>query len=97
MALTLSIDQLGNPELEKPLRSAIDEFFTQYAGDWEVTIIGSLDSAAWEMKVSASAGDNSRARIISAKDGGHKIERVVSEIRQMAELLSQSIPDGGKS
>ena len=61
MALTLSIDQLGKPEIEQPLRCAIDEFFARYPGDWEVTIIGSLDSAAWEMRVSASAGENSRA------------------------------------
>jgi hypothetical protein len=97
MALTLSIDQLGKPEIEQPLRSAIADCFTHYAGDWEVSIVGLLDRPAWEMRVSACAGDNSRAKIISAKDGGHKIEKVVSEIRQMAELLAQTNAGVGKS
>lgn len=96
MALTLSMNQLGKPELEKPLRNAVDEFFKQYPGDWQVTIIGSLDSAVWEMRVSASAGDNSRAKNLSAKDGGHNVEKVVSEIRRMADLLSQTGPAAGQ-
>lgn len=92
MASTLLLDELGNPEIEQPLRHAIDEFLKQLPGDWQVTIIGSHETSAWEMRVSASAGDNARAKILSAKDGGHKIEKVVAEIRRMAELVAQTSP-----
>jgi len=95
MALTLLLDELGNPEIEQPLRHAIDEFLKQLPGDWQVTIVGSHETSAWEMRVSASAGDNARAKILFAKDGGHKIEKVVAEIRRMAELVAQTSPGAG--
>jgi hypothetical protein len=90
MASTLLLDELGNPELEQPLRHAIIEFLKQLPGDWQVSIIGSHETSAWEMRVSASAGDNARAKILPAKDGGHRIEKVVDEVRRMAELMTQS-------
>lgn len=90
MASTLLLNELGNPELEQPLRSAIDEFLQQLPGDWQISIIGSLESSAWEMRVSAADGDNARAKILPAKDGGHRIEKVVDEVRRMAELVAQS-------
>ena len=90
MASTLLLDELGNPELEQPLRNAIIEFLKQLPGDWQVSIIGSHETSAWEMRVSASAGDNARAKILPAKDGGHRIEKVVDEVRRMAELMTQS-------
>jgi len=95
MASTLLLDELGNPEIEQPLRHAIDEFLKQLPGDWQVTIVGSHETSAWEMRVSASAGDNARAKILSAKDGGHKIEKVVAEIQRMAELVAQTSPGAG--
>ena len=90
MASTLLLVELGNPEIEQPLRNAIDEFLKQLPGDWQVTIVGSQETSAWEVRVSASAGDNARAKILSSKDGGHKIENVVAEIRRMTELMAQS-------
>jgi hypothetical protein len=90
MASTLLLNELGNPELEQPLRYAIIEFLKQLPGDWQVSIIGSQETSAWEMRVSACAGDNARAKILPAKDGGHRIEKVVDEVRRMAELMTQS-------
>ena len=92
MASTLLLDELGNPEIEQPLRHAVDEFLKQLPGDWQVTIVGSPETSAWEMRVSASAGDNARAKILRSKDGGHKIENVVAEIRRMTELVAQTSP-----
>jgi hypothetical protein len=42
------------------------------------------------MRVSAADGDNARAKLLPAKDGGHRIEKVVDEVRRMAELVAQS-------
>ena len=90
MASTLLLNELGNPEIEQPLRNAIDEFLKQLPGDWQVSIIGSHETSAWEMRVSAADGDNARAKLLPAKDGGHRIEKVVDEVRRMAELVAQS-------
>jgi hypothetical protein len=90
MASTLLLNELGNPEIEQPLRNAIDEFLKQLPGDWQVSIIGSPETSAWEMRVSAADGDNARAKLLPAKDGGHRIEKVVDEVRRMAELVAQS-------
>ena len=70
MASTLLLNELGNPEIEQPLRNAIDEFLKQLPGDWQVSIIGSHETSAWEMRVSAADGDNARA----AQLFGHAVE-----------------------
>jgi hypothetical protein len=90
MASTLLLNELGNPEIEQPLRNAIDEFLKQLPGEWQVSIIGSHETSAWEMRVSAADGDNARAKLLPAKDGGHRIEKVVDEVRRMAEIVAQS-------
>jgi hypothetical protein len=90
MAFTISISHLGNPELEASLRSAIEDFFTHHPGDWEVDIFGSQENSAWELKVTSPKRHSGWGAKLYGEDGGHNLERVISEIKRITESLSRS-------
>jgi hypothetical protein len=51
MAVTIEMQNTGDPTLQRELEAIIEHIFADRTGDWRVVIMGSQANDRWEMKI----------------------------------------------
>jgi hypothetical protein len=51
MAVTVEMQNTGDPTLQRELEAIIEHIFADRTGDWRVVIMGSQANDRWEMKI----------------------------------------------
>ena len=51
MAVTVEMQNTGDPGLQREVVATIEHVLSDRAGDWRVSIIGSQANDRWEMKI----------------------------------------------
>jgi len=51
MAVTVEMQNTGEPTLQRELEAIIEHIFADRTGDWRVVIMGSQANDRWEMKI----------------------------------------------
>jgi len=82
MAVTVEMQNTGDPTLQRELEAIIEHIFADRTGDWRVVIIGSQANDRWEMKIT---GPNAfeRSYTLEGALGQHEPSTVVAIISRM--------------
>ena len=82
MAVTVEMQNTGDPTLQRELEAIIEHIFADRTGDWRVVILGSQANDCWEMKIT---GHNSfeRSYTLEGELGQHEPSIVVAIISRM--------------
>lgn len=51
MAVTIEMQNTGDPTLQRELEAIIEHIFADRTGDWRIVIMGSQANDRWEMKI----------------------------------------------
>jgi hypothetical protein len=75
MAVTVEMQNTGDPELQQEVVAAIEHALADRIGDWRVSIIGSQANDKWEMKIT---GPNAfeRSYTLEGTAGEHRPEMI---------------------
>ena len=75
MAVTVEMQNTGNPNLQADVRAVIEHVLADRPGDWRVSIIGSQANDRWEMKI---FGPNAfeRSYTLEGSSGEHRPEMI---------------------
>ncbi len=87
MPATVEILNTGDPELGKEIAAVIEHIFSDRAGSWRVSIIGSQASDRWEMKI---VGPNAfeRSYTLEGSAGEHRPDVIRQLVAQMLSARS---------
>jgi hypothetical protein len=82
MAVTVEMQNTGDPTLQRELEAIIEHIFADRTGDWRVVILGSQANDCWEMKIT---GPNAfeRSYTLEGELGQHEPSIVVAIISRM--------------
>jgi hypothetical protein len=82
MAVTVEMQNTGDPTLQRELEAIIEHIFADRTGDWRVVIMGSQANDRWEMKIT---GPNAfeRSYTLEGTLGQHDPATVASIIAKM--------------
>lgn len=82
MAVTVEMQNTGDPTLQRELEAIIEHIFADRTGDWRVVILGSQANDRWEMKIT---GPNAfeRSYTLEGELGQHAPPTVVAIISRM--------------
>ena len=82
MAVTVEMQNTGDPTLKRELEAIIEHIFADRTGDWRVVILGSQANDCWEMKIT---GPNAfeRSYTLEGELGQHEPSIVVAIISRM--------------
>jgi hypothetical protein len=75
MAVTIDIQNTGDPRSRKEILAGVEHVLSDAAGDWRVSIVGSREDDNWEMKVEGPRGFE-RSYTLVGKDGEHQPEAI---------------------
>jgi hypothetical protein len=75
MAVTVEMQNTGDPALQRDVVASIEHALADRPGDWRVSIIGSQANDGWEMKI---IGPNAfeRSYTLGGSSGEHRPERI---------------------
>ena len=75
MAVTVEMQNTGNPGLQREVAATIEHALADRPGDWRVSIIGSQANDQWEMKI---IGPNAfeRSYTLEGSSGEHRPEMI---------------------
>src|SRR5246127_5639114 len=77
MAVTVEMQNTGDPTLQRELEAIIEHIFADRTGDWWVLILGSQANDRWEMKIT---GPNAFERSYTLEGTGGQHERASSAL-----------------
>jgi hypothetical protein len=82
MAVTVEMQNTGDPTLQRELEAIIEHIFADRTGDWRVAIMGSQANDRWEMKIT---GPNAfeRSYTLEGTLGQHEPTVVTAIISRM--------------
>jgi hypothetical protein len=82
MAVTVEMQNTGEPTLQRELEAIIEHIFADRTGDWRVVIMGSQANDRWEMKIT---GPNAfeRSYTLEGTLGQHEPTVVTAIISRM--------------
>jgi hypothetical protein len=82
MAVTIEMQNTGDPTLQRELEAIIEHIFADRTGDWRVVIMGSQANDRWEMKIT---GPNAfeRSYTLEGALGQHEPSTMVAIISRM--------------
>jgi len=82
MAVTIEMQNTGDPTLQRELEAIIEHIFADRTGDWRVVIMGSQANDRWEMKIT---GPNAfeRSYTLEGTLGQHQPTVVTAIISRM--------------
>jgi hypothetical protein len=82
MAVTVEMQNTGDPTLQRELEAIIEHIFADRTGDWRVVIMGSQANDRWEMKIT---GPNAfeRSYTLEGTLGQHEPTVVTAIISRM--------------
>jgi len=82
MAVTIEMQNTGDPTLQRELEAIIEHIFADRTGDWRVVIMGSQANDRWEMKIT---GPNAfeRSYTLEGTLGQHEPTVVTAIISRM--------------
>lgn len=75
MAVTVEMQNTGDPQVRVGVAAVIEHALADRAGDWRVSIIGSQPNDRWEMKISGPNGFE-RSYTIEGSLGEHRPEAI---------------------
>jgi hypothetical protein len=82
MAVTIEMQNTGDPTLQRELEAIIEHIFADRTGDWRVVILGSQANDRWEMKITGPNGFE-RSYTLEGELGQHEPSTVVAIISRM--------------
>ncbi len=70
MALTVEMQNTGDPGLQREVVATIEHVLADRPGNWRVSIVGSQANDKWEMKITGLAGEIGAAlgELVSRED-----------------------------
>ncbi len=82
MAVVVDMENTGDSAVRAQVRAAVEHMFADRTGEWRVSIIGSQESAQWEMKVT---GPNAfeRSYTLEGAAGEHRAEVIRGILSRM--------------
>ncbi len=82
MAVTVEMQNTGDPTLQRELEAMIEHIFADRTGDWRVVILGSQANDRWEMKIT---GPNAfeRSYTLEGELGQHEPPVVAAIVARM--------------
>jgi len=82
MAVTVEMQNTGEPTLQRELEAIIEHIFADRTGDWRVVILGSQANDCWDMKIT---GPNAfeRSYTLEGTLGQHEPTVVTAIISRM--------------
>ncbi|PYX72137.1 MAG: hypothetical protein DMG78_13060 [Acidobacteria bacterium] len=82
MAVTVEMQNTGEPTLQRELEAIIEHIFADRTGDWRVVIMGSQANDRWEMKIT---GPNAfeRSYTLEGELGQHEPPVVAAIVARM--------------
>lgn len=82
MAVTVEMQNTGDPTLQRELEAIIEHIFADRTGDWRVVIMGSQANDRWEMKIT---GPNAfeRSYTLEGELGQHQPPVVAAIVSKM--------------
>ena len=75
MAVTIEIQDTGDPRSRKEILAGVEHVLSDAAGEWRVSIVGSRADDNWEMKVEGPRGFE-RSYTLVGKAGEHQPEEI---------------------
>jgi hypothetical protein len=75
MAVTIDIQNTGDPRSRKEILAGVEHVLSDAAGEWRVSIVGSRGDDNWEMKVEGPRGFE-RSYTLVGKAGEHQPEAI---------------------
>jgi hypothetical protein len=82
MAVTVEMQNTGDPRLQRELEAIIEHIFADRTGDWRVAILGSQGTDRWEMKITGPNGFE-RSYTLEGALGQHEPNVVAAIISRM--------------
>lgn len=82
MAVSVEMQNTGDPDLQGEIRALIEHVLVDRSGDWRVSILGSQASDRWEMKIIGPHAFE-RSYTLEGTAGEHDPRRIGSLVAQM--------------
>jgi hypothetical protein len=82
MAVTVEMQNTGDPKLQRELEAIIEHIFADRTGDWRVVILGSQGTDRWEMKITGPNGFE-RSYTLEGASGQHEPNIVAAIVSRM--------------
>jgi hypothetical protein len=86
MAVTIEIQNTGDPRSRKEILAGVEHVLSDAAGEWRVSIVGSRADDNWEMKVEGPRGFE-RSYTLVGEAGEHHPEAIRN-------VLTKLLPPG---
>jgi len=74
MAVTIEMQNTGDPRARREILASVERTLSDVAGDWRVSILGSRANDNWEMKVEGPQGFERSYTLVGA--GEHHPEAI---------------------
>jgi hypothetical protein len=71
MAVTIEIQNTGDPRSRKEILTGLEHVLSDAAGEWRVSIVGSRANDNWEMKVEGPRGFERSYTLVGAAGEHH--------------------------
>jgi hypothetical protein len=75
MAVTIELQNLGDPQLCSEITAHIEHLFADRQGEWQVSVAGSRASENWDLKVAGPNGFE-RSYSLTKAAGEHEPEAI---------------------
>jgi hypothetical protein len=82
MAVTVEMQNTGDPTVQRELEAMIEHIFADRTGDWRVVIMGSQANDCWEMKITGPNGFE-RSYTLEGTLGQHEPTTVAAIVARM--------------
>jgi len=89
MAVTVEMQNTGDPVLRADVIAAIEHVFADRPGDWRVSIVGSQANDRWEMKI-AGPNEFGRSYTLEGTAGEHRPEVIRVILGKMVTMTRQT-------
>ena len=86
MAVTIEMQNTGDPRARKEILAGVEHVLSDAAGEWRVSIVGSRADDNWEMKVEGPLGFE-RSYTLVGEAGEHQPEAIRN-------VLTKLLPTG---
>jgi hypothetical protein len=89
MPATISTTYI-HPELEQSVRTAVEGFFKNYAGNRTVSIVAAQNNSVWVLSVTTPDGQRESVRRLPGEYGGHDIENILKALEEITAEVDPS-------
>jgi hypothetical protein len=82
MAVVVEMQNTGDPDVQRDVVAMVEHVLADRPGDWQVSIIGSLGTDRWELKIFGPHAFE-RSYTLEGNAGEHRPEVIAYIVRRM--------------